>query len=90
MTTRKLMKTILKIAIILWVDITLYRSWGLKTHIRPDQTIPGAFLYDDGRGPTYCERRPFFPKFWRKLFGLPWPGGYTCPDHPSDRYCEKP
>jgi hypothetical protein len=90
MTTRKLMKTILKIAIILWGDITLYRSWGLKTHIRPDQTIPGAFLYDDGQGPTYCERRPFFPKFWRKLLGLPWPGSYTCPDHPSDRYCEKP
>jgi hypothetical protein len=46
--------------------------------------MPGAFDHDR----SFCDRRPFFPKFWRLLLGRPWPADYTCPDHPRDPYVE--
>lgn len=76
-------------AIVLPVGLWTYAVWRtnrpLRRHMKPDARIPGAF---EPPG-AYCERRPFWPKFWRRLAGRPWPGDYRCPDHPKDRYVEE-
>ncbi len=86
MTTKKLMAANVKLAILVWLCITLYRTGRSRGHLRPDPAIPAIFLYDA----SYCDRRPFLPKFWRRLLGLPWPGSYVCPLHPNDKYLEDP
>jgi hypothetical protein len=80
------MAAIAIVAVAFWVFGALFRTMPLRPHMRPNASIPGAFEYDR----SYCRRRPFLPKIWRVLLGRPWPGDYTCPDHPHDPYVEDP
>jgi hypothetical protein len=83
---RKWMAGVCILAVTLWFFIALFRTVPVTPHLRPNPSIPGAFDY----GTSYCHRRPFLPKFWRLILGRPWPGNYTCPDHPLDVYVEDP
>ena len=87
MTIRKWMGAVCVLAIAFWALIALSRTVPVRPHMRPNLSMRGAFEYD---WPSYCDRRPFLPKFWRRLLGRPWPGNYTCPDHPADEYVEHP
>lgn len=80
------MAAIARLAVVLWLVLTLVRTAPLRPHLRPDPAVPGAFDIDR----SYCQHRPFLPKFWRLLLGRPWPGDYRCPDHPHDAYFEDP
>ena len=85
MTTRKWMAVVGKAALALWLSIAMLRAVSIRAgHFRPNPSMPGVFAYDT----SYCDRRPIWPKFWRTLLGLAWPGSFVCPDHPSDEYVE--
>jgi hypothetical protein len=86
MNVRKWMAATGIVAVALWLLIAACRTVPVRPHLRPTPSMPGAFDYDW----SYCDRRPFLPKFWRLLLGRPWPGDYTCPDHPRDPYVEDP
>ncbi|MEW4567531.1 hypothetical protein AB1L88_06645 [Tautonia sp. JC769] len=86
MTTRSLMQGIAGFAVVLWLLVTMFRTVPVSRHLRPDPAIPGAFLRDG----SYCDRRPFMAKFLHVVAGQPWPGQYTCPDHPDDPYVIDP
>jgi hypothetical protein len=79
------MFTLFGLAVVLWLMRASFRTGAVPPHLRPDPSIPGAFLPYD---PSYCDRHPLWPKFWRRLLGRPWPGDYVCPDHPNDPYVE--
>ena len=86
MSVRKWIAATVIVAVASWLLIALCRTVPLRPHMRPNATIPGVFEYDW----SYCHRRPFLPKLWRLLLGCPWPGTYTCPDHPTVPYVEDP
>jgi hypothetical protein len=80
MTTRWCMAVVAGTAVGMWMitvayriqaethDEFLYHLWVLKdSPNEPRRSIMG----------TLC-RAPFWPRYWRRLLGQPWPGSYTC------------
>jgi hypothetical protein len=83
-STRRLMQIVGIVAVGLWVGIAWFRTLPAKPHLLPSKGLPGVYDY------TQCPSRPYWPKFWARLLGQPWPGRYTCPRHPGSGYIEDP
>jgi hypothetical protein len=83
MTTRRWLAITAIVAIGLWLGVTakavindhqserLYHLWE-----RFECLEPGS-IYNSGH------KAPFWPRYWRRLLGRPWPGTYVC-DHSGD------
>jgi hypothetical protein len=80
MTTRWWIMGISVATLALWPAFTVYRiytdlnsRWMYHTWERR-----GVEGYHDSRITTHPA--PFWPRYWRGLLGLPWPGTFTCAD----------
>jgi hypothetical protein len=76
MTTRQWMAVTAATAVALWLGIAGYRvkndsEWIFHLWERFGSIQPGS-LYNS-QHPA-----PFWPRYWRKLVGQPWPGSYAC------------
>lgn len=70
-------------ALVVWLGLALYR-------VTTDRT--GGGLYHVWEHPVSgryhsislsSHPAPFWPRYWRKLLGQPWPGTYVCAKHRS-------
>jgi hypothetical protein len=79
MTTRRWMAVIAANSIALWLGITAdrvnhdYRKSGRVYHLWERRGVfePGSLF--NSQHPA-----PFWPRYWRRLFGQTWPGSYAC------------
>ena len=78
MTTQRWMAVTAIIAIVLWLSITAYRvkhdtqtAWIFHFWERYGSITPGSIY--NSQHPA-----PFWPRYWRRLVGQPWPGTYAC------------
>jgi hypothetical protein len=81
MTVRKMMVAVLVLAIVFWLISPLSR-FRSHTHLLTDPNFRWAISSER------CWRNHFWPQYWRRLLGRPWPGDYVCPDHPDEPYFE--
>jgi hypothetical protein len=77
MTTRRWMSVIFALSIALWLGATAIhvindRQGQRLEHLweRHHSPEPGS-VYNSGHP------APFWPRYWRRVFGQPWPGTYT-------------
>lgn len=80
MTTRRWMIVTAGTSIALWLSVTAYRvktdgesEWLFHLWERHDSHSPESVF-------SSSHQAPFWPRYWRRLFGQPWPGTYVC-DH---------
>jgi hypothetical protein len=78
MTTRRWMAVTAATSIALWLVIAAHRvkndsesKWIFHLWERYGSIQPGSVYGSQ-------HRAPFWPRYWRRLFGQPWPGNYAC------------
>jgi hypothetical protein len=78
MTTQRLMAVTAATAVALWLGIAALRvhndsesKWIYHLWERFGSIQPGS-VYNSQH------RAPFWPRYWRRLLGQPWPGTYSC------------
>ena len=80
MTTRRWMSVVVGAAVTLWMGTAAYRvrfdpSCEFIHHLWERSDTPGGTLRSIiGTG----HPAPFWPQYWRRLLGKPWPGTYRC------------
>ena len=77
-TIRKLMLAIVALAILLRLIVVGFQVWrqpNLSTlhHLRRFVHNNEPYVYSHGTNPA-----EYWAEYWRKVLGLPWPGGFVC------------
>lgn len=88
MTTRRLMIAVAAVAVLLHMGIT-----AIHVESRPEYRWVAHIWECKNQvsiGPqrvafTEC-RAPFWPKYWRRLLGRPWPGTFQCECHAEEKW----
>src|ERR1700710_2323696 len=73
------------------VAVAALALWPAATAVRVSSDPQNQYLSHSWRGyaetpqgPITCKftthPAPYFPRYWRRLVGAPWPGSYVCHD----------
>ena len=78
MTTRRWMVVTAAISIALWLGLTADRVIGDRQSQRLSHLWERRGTFEPGSVYSSGHPAPFWPRYWRRLFGQPWPGTYVC------------
>jgi hypothetical protein len=81
-TVRRMMALTSVAGLGLWIGLACYREL-----VEQDRSwLYHVAVNDQGASLAYQHAVPFWPRYWRRLIGRPWPGTYVCPARCGERF----